>query len=158
MAKLRYIKKKITSLARLIATPIPIYTVTRAGETVVKEKYDDNGVLVGQTQEGCEFWITRDGQYLRLTPAQDTGPRGDVHVRRAVNVITEDDLTKALSIPVIGQAVLMLVKRRRENAQARVKSLEEAERELADHLKAPAIIPCNTPLPSVLGELEEEPA
>lgn len=154
MAKIRFIRNKITSLARVIATPIPIYTVTRNGDTVVKERYADNGVqvLASQTEE---FWVTRDGAYLHLVCAQDTGPRGEKHVRRTVEVLSEEDFLKAVPILVVGQAVLGLIRRRRENAEARTKTLEDAERDLSAHLDAPVIVPCNTPLPAVLAHAEE---
>lgn len=170
MVSMRFVRGKVMSLARLIATPIPIKTVTRGGETVIREKYAENGVLIGMTAsttpgvEAEEFFITRDGEFLRLSRRRDEGPRGEVHHHRTVSHITATDAIDHVGAEEAAAMVLELVRRRVANATIRLAKLQEAEREIAGQIARPTVVPCNSPLPQVMFEeaeevvLEEEPS
>jgi hypothetical protein len=165
MANMRYIRQRVISLARVIATSIPIYTVQRGEDVVMREKYAENGVLIGVVAhpegtgvEADEYYITRDGEYLKLARRRADGPRGEVHLRREVHRVTQGEAIDAVGAAAAGQAVLALIRKRKNNTESRLRTLTQAEEEMASHLARPDTVACDAPIATlvVIEELEEE--
>lgn len=161
MASMRFIRGRVMSLARLIATPIPIKTVTRGQEVFIREKFAENGVLIGVIAskepgvEAEEFYIARNGEFLRLSRRRDDGPRGEIHHLRTITRITQADAIDQVGAEMACTRVLELIRQRVTNAASRLQALKDAEREFVEHHARPQTVVYNIPPQIEIEEAEE---
>lgn len=107
----------VRPVMRMIDRPIALSAETINGNTQIRQKYHDNGILVAtRTVPGLpgpqEVYLTRGGDFVKANLLVVKQPHGGTHTTRDLTVLSEDEVARYVDPRELKAAVAEIFKDR----------------------------------------------